>query len=249
MTFNKQIALSITGLSIMLVLLLGVSYSFFNYSQATDNNMITTGNIVFDFDKKDSIILMNQFPISYEEMLKEDEDNPDNNALIIKFKVKGYNTLANGMNYRIKLLLDKKYQKEDLFDDSIIFAQISFSQITAGYSVTDYGVNEDMTFGPRGTGSPLTGINTGKEITILTGNIHTAAVDASQSFEIRIWIDSRKVLISDTVNRDDNNKAIAVDNPEKELVAASDEDVGKIVYRTDEFSKKIMAIEVKAENY
>ena len=98
-------------------------------------------------------------------------------------------------------------------------------------------------------GAPLTGINSGKELKLLDGNIHTAASSASQEFVIIVWIDSSKVLISDTINRDSNNRAIAVDDLNKELVAAKEEDVGKLVYRTNEFSKKSISIKIKAINF
>lgn len=248
MTFKKQVVLSITGLTIMIVLLVGISYSFFNYSRETDNNMITTGNLVFDFKGDKDLVLNNQFPTSYEEVMKETVGNPDNNSLIIKFEVNGYNTLPNGMNFKITASLDSK-DKNNIFDDSIIYAQIIPDTPTPGYSVTDYGYNEEMTFGPKGEGAPLTGINKGAKISLLTGNIHTASPDATQAFEIRIWLNSDKVLISNTVNRDSNNRAIALDDASKELVAASSEDVGKIVYRTSEFSEKVSTIKIEAESY
>ena len=249
MTLKKQIMLSVTGLVIMLVLLLGASFAFFSYSHVEDqNNSIHTGSIIFDFEDLKEITLNNQFPISYEEAKNEKEGNPDNNSMIMKFKVSGYNTLNNGMNYRL-LITSGDNNGADLFDDSIIYAQIIAPTITPGYSVTDYGVNEDKTFGENGKGAPLTGINSGKELKLLDGNIHTAASSASQEFVIIVWIDSSKVLISDTINRDSNNRAIAVDDLNKELVAAKEEDVGKLVYRTNEFSKKSISIKIKAINF
>jgi len=247
MTFKKQIALSVTGLSIMIVLLIGISYSFFSYSKETGNNVITTGNLVFDFKGVKDLVLNNQFPTTYEEVINEKIGDPNNNSLIIDFQVNGYNTLPNGMNFKITLSLDET-NKDILFDDSIIYAKVSPAKPTPGYSVTSYGYNENLDFGPNGKGAPLTGINAGKEINILTGNIHTSAPDATQSFEIRIWINADKVIISDTLNRDSNKRALATDDPSKELVGATGNDVGKLVYRTDEFRENVSTIKIKAEN-
>ena len=170
MTFKKQIVLSVTGLSIMIVLLLGISYSFFNYSKETSNNMITTGNLVFDFKGTKDLVLYNQFPATHDEIINETKGNPDNNSLIIDFEVNGYNTLPNGMNFKITASLDKT-DTDNLFDDSIIYAKVIPAKATPGYSVTAYGYNEQLDFGPSGKGAPLTGINEGKEISLLMGNI------------------------------------------------------------------------------
>lgn len=247
MTIKRQVFLSITGLFIMIFLLVGVSYSFFSYSEVPENNNISTGNMIFNFDRKD-IILNKQLPISYYEAKLEEYDNPNNNSLIIDFELNGYNTLKEGMNYKIVLSLDSNNDKDKLLDDSIIYAQIEAKNITPGYSVIDFGENEGKTFGARGEGAPLSGINEGKELNLLIGNIHTAAPDAYQNFEVRIWIDSSKVIVSDTINRDKNNKAISIDDPDNGFVAASENDVGKLVYRLKEFNEKMTVLKIKAVN-
>ncbi len=81
------------------------------------------------------------------------------------------------------------------------------------------------------------------------GNVHTTAPDAKQDFEIRIWLDSRKVMISDTVNRNINNRALDVPDMENNLIACNSEDLGKIVYRTSEFNEMMSIIKIKAVNY
>lgn len=249
MSLKKQIMLSVTGLVIMLVLLLGASFAFFSYSHVEEqNNSIHTGQIVFDFEDIKEIKMNNQFPISYEEAKNEKEGNPDNNSMIMKFKVSGYNTLNNGMNYRL-LITKGDDDSTDLLDDSIVYAQIVAPTVTPGYSVNDFGYNEDKSFGQTGTGAPLTGLNSGKELKLLDGNIHTAAESASQEFIIIVWIDSSKVVISDTMNRDKNNRAIAIDDPVNGLVGAKENDIGKLVYRTSEYSKKSISIKIKAINF
>ena len=51
------------------------------------------------------------------------------------------------------------------------------------------------------------------------------------------------------MNRDKNNRAIAIDDPVNGLVGAKENDVGKLVYRTSEYSKKSISIKIKAINF
>lgn len=248
MTKKKQAFLSLTGLTIMIVLLVGVSYSLTDYSQIPKNNMITTGSLIFDFDNTEAV-LKNKYPISYDEMINEEYGNEENNSLIVNFRINGYNSLPNGVNFKITLSLDKEKSGDKLFDDSVIYAQIIPKKLMPGYSVVDFGANEGLTFGSVGKGAPLTGINMGNELSMLIGNVHTAAPDAYQDFEIRIWLDSSKVIVSDTINRDINNRAIDVNDLENNFIAASNEDLGKVVYRTSEFNEMISAIKIKTVNY
>ena len=248
MTKKKQAFLSLAGLTIMIVLLVGVSYSLTDYSQIPKNNMISNGSLIFDFDNKEAV-LKNKYPISYSDMINEEYGNENNNSLIINFKINGYNSLPNGMNFKITLALDKEKSGENIFDDSLIYAQIIPKKLMPGYKVLDFGTNEGLTFGSNGEGAPLTGINKGNELSLLIGNVHTAAPDAYQDFEIRIWLDSRKVMISDTVNRNINNRALDVPDTENNLIACNSEDLGKIVYRTSEFNEMMSIIKIKAVNY
>ena len=247
MTIKKQIFLSLTGLTIVIVLLVGVSYSLTDYTQVP-NNTIAASNMVFEFDKS-NVMIKGKRPISYEEMTKEVAGNSDNNSMIINFRVNAYNTLPNGQNFKVSLYLDKEKAGNDLLDDSVLYAQIIPKKITPGYSMIEVGINEEKSFGTNGKGAPLTGLNEGNEIKLLAANVHTAAPDAYQTFEIRIWLDSSKVIISDTVNRDNNNRALDSMDIDKNLIAANPKDVGKIVYRTHEFNEKMTAIKVVAVEY
>ncbi|MEG2283152.1 MAG: hypothetical protein RSB99_00790 [Bacilli bacterium] len=63
---TKQVLLSVLGVAILVVAVVGVSFAFFTYSQAgTTENTITTGTLVFKYDEKTSgINLTNAVPIT-----------------------------------------------------------------------------------------------------------------------------------------------------------------------------------------
>ena len=223
---KKRILLAVVGVSIMIVLLVGSSYSaLFNYENVSLPDVKTNTNIVFSLEGDKEILIQNKMPTT----------NGDNDDIsLMKFTITGHNNFKEGANYRIFLV--KGDDEIDLLDDSVIYAQITYNTIAPGYAVTDFGVNDNKSFGKEG--APLTGLNSGKELKIVEGNIHTLAEDAKQDFIIKIWLDSSKVIVSDTIERDNSNKAINCDL----------DDLGKLVYRTSEFTKLGMSIKLKVEN-
>lgn len=65
MNNSKQAVLSIVGIAILVIAVVGVSFAFFTYSRTgTRNNVITTGSIVFDsdIDTVGALSLTNKFP-------------------------------------------------------------------------------------------------------------------------------------------------------------------------------------------
>ena len=63
---NKQLMLSIIGIAILVVGLVGVTYAFFNYTRTGARNTIRTGRIYFNAEQGDTVTLSNLFPISTE---------------------------------------------------------------------------------------------------------------------------------------------------------------------------------------
>lgn len=229
MTKKRQIILAIVGVSIMIVLLVGSSYAaLFNYENVSLPDVRTNSKIVFSLDGDKEVLINNKIPISSDSL-----DNNEN-VTLMNINIKGYNNFQEGCNYRIFMV--KGDDDVNLLDDSVVFAQITYNTIAPGYTVNDYGVNENRSFGKEG--APLTGLNEGKELKIVEGNIHTLAEDAKQDFTIKVWLDSSKVIVSDTINRDANNRAIDCEET----------DLGKLVYRTEEFENLSMSIKLKVEN-
>ena len=62
---SKQVLLSVIGIAVLVVAVVGVSFAFFTYSKGgTKNNTLTTGSIFFDFTDGNAINLTNQFPMA-----------------------------------------------------------------------------------------------------------------------------------------------------------------------------------------
>ena len=65
---SKQVLLSVLGIAVLVVAVVGVSFAFFTYSKEGEkNNTITTGSIFFNYEEGTRINLTNQFPVNDEE--------------------------------------------------------------------------------------------------------------------------------------------------------------------------------------
>ena len=70
---NKKL-LSIISIFLVLTIVIGVSFAFFNYTRTGLSNVISTGTITFNSSQDGRINLTNVFPITEEE-LETDESN------------------------------------------------------------------------------------------------------------------------------------------------------------------------------
>ena len=97
---SKQVLLSVLGIAVLVVAVVGVSFAFFTYSKAgTKNNLLTTGSIFFNFTDSNAIRLTNQFPLS-------DSDGAsitpvDGENAVMTFSVQGYDGSTKGIEYTI----------------------------------------------------------------------------------------------------------------------------------------------------
>ena len=65
---NKRITQTLIGLSLIFMALVGVTYSFFNYTRTGSTNTLAVGRISFNHQETDTINLTNVFPVKKEEL-------------------------------------------------------------------------------------------------------------------------------------------------------------------------------------
>ena len=61
---NKKIMLSIIGIAVLVIGLVGVTYAFFNYTRTGTANVIRTGNLSFNAEQSGTVTLSDLFPIA-----------------------------------------------------------------------------------------------------------------------------------------------------------------------------------------
>ena len=196
---SKQAVLSIVGIAVLVIAVVGVSFAFFTYSKTgTTNNVITTGNIVFDF-KEDTpgLSLTNQFPQS-------DADGITNETF--DFSIAG--TLPTSMapiNYSVYAIKGdvptvegKSYTETNRLKNSEINFYVTTSsdgEIQGGYGTADAGAKN---YGAAVTDAIASGTSTsGTGLQIATGTIEATGAEVKDSYTITMWVNDT-VTISDT---------------------------------------------------
>lgn len=202
---SKQAVLSIVGIAVLVIAVVGVSFAFFTYSKTgTTNNVITAGNIVFKFtEAENGLSLTNQFPQS----AAEGKSNPT-----FTFAVSG--TLPTTMQpisyrvYAIKGDLPADHTEANRLKDS----EVSLYLTTTGGTITaGYGTD----------GAPATGVTAGSAtagtgLLVANGVIEATGLEVEDTYSITMWVNDT-VTISDTETATYRASASATANTAKPI--------------------------------
>ena len=161
---SKQVVLSIVGVAILVVAIVGVSFAFFTYTRTGGGtNLIKTGTLVFKFEDGSSINLTNQFPMSDANGLKLSGTNN-----VCNFTVSGTST-SGAVTYTVYGVQGDASTDETKtvrFTDSQIKANIS-ATLPTGYTFTSAtGASAAKT---------IEALKTGGKIVFGTGTVTTDA--------------------------------------------------------------------------
>lgn len=202
---SKQAVLSIVGIAVLVIAVVGVSFAFFTYSKGgTTNNVITAGNIVFEFTEgTNGLALTDQFPQS----AAEGKSNPT-----FTFAVSGtLPTTMQDISYRVYAIkgdLPADHSEANRLDDSEVslFLTTTGGTITAGYG-TD--------------GAPATGVTAGSAtagtgLQVANGTIDATGSEVKDTYSITMWVNNT-VTISDTETATYRASASATANTTKPI--------------------------------
>ncbi len=194
---NKKTFLSILGVAILVVGLVGITYAFFNYTRTGSANTIKVGRIAFNSNQTETINLINAFPISNTDALS---DTANSDEAIIS--VTGDTTYDNGVEYLITVTGVSNTVNNKVVPINILVRTSN----GLGTSDEDYFTN-------RGGNTSLYKILSDGTIEndkrILVGYIAKGSTGINGSVTIKAYLDSSNVAISDTYDVDnsgtDNN--------------------------------------------
>ena len=174
---SKQAILSIVGIAVLVIAVVGVSFAFFTYSkQGTTNNVITTGSIAFEFtETTNGLTLTNQFPQTVEEGKTNDT---------FDFKVTGnIPTTMSPIAYTIYAVPGDAVADKTRMKNS----EIDFYLTTTGGTVaTAYATGAAV-----GDTIDTTGLQ------IASGTIPASGSAVEHSYSMTMWVNDT-VTISDT---------------------------------------------------
>lgn len=131
---TKQVLLSVLGVAILVVAVVGVSFAFFTYSkQGSTENTITTGTLVFKYEEKTGgINLTNAVPIS-------DEDGKaltgSNNVFdfTVTSNIQGNTTI----NYEIAVKETTNQEENTTLDDKYVKVRLSTMDSSDGSGLSE----------------------------------------------------------------------------------------------------------------
>lgn len=213
---SKQLVLSIVGIAVLAIAVVGVSFAFFTYSRTgTSNNVITTGSINFSFEEENSLELVNKFP-------QEDADGKNNDKL--NFKVFG--SISNGG-------VDIAYDVYAIAGDVVYtdangnIVASSATGAKARQRMVDDHIKVYVTGSTTATGDTLTvaspydvgGVagNSANGFKIASGVIKADGTTHTHNYTLTMWVNST-VTISDTEAATYRASAVTADTPAEEKV-------------------------------
>ncbi len=133
---NKKLNLQI-GVSLFLLIALigGFTYAFFNYTRTSESNTLKLGNITFETSQNGNINLTNAFPISITRdnnglITNADDDNIDT----VEILVNGHTTYSDGVEY-------------------LVSSANTVATITSGNNTKQVPISLDVQVGTNGSGT------------------------------------------------------------------------------------------------
>ena len=182
---SKQILLSVIGVAILVVAVVGVSFAFFNYTRTGAANTIRTGTI--SFNTSNSVInITNLFPIA-----KTDVATDVNNVGTGTVTITGSTNYTNGIDFTVTA--------EDVSNN----IGTTSGKLPISIAVSQTGLNNVTAFGSNSGSIALTPYEDGATITsgseLAKGRI-PANTNVNGTITIKAYIDEAGVAITDTYN-------------------------------------------------
>lgn len=194
---SKQVLLSVLGIAILVVAVVGVSFAFFSYTKTgTTINTITTGEIYTYMNTGDTMMLTDAMPVETDPTSIVDTTTNDVGAL--SFTITGKNQSDSDITYKVYLVpglaANIPVGKTELLNDSDIGVLMK-STSTGGTPMTN--ISSATTVGALITANGGTTLSDGALLG--TGIIpkHTNN-DITHSYTINMWVRGETVKISDT---------------------------------------------------
>ena len=177
---SKKVLLSVIGVAILVVAVVGVSFAFFSYTRTGSANTVQTGTIVFS-NTSSEVELTNAFPVATS-VANDATDAITNQVGYGSISVQGNTTYANGIDFEIRVTSVSSQS------NGAIVPRVAVT-------TTDVASKIDMT-----TDYTSTAASTLTNGTLLAhGTIAANANVTSDTkvFEVKVWYDANDYHISD----------------------------------------------------
>ena len=222
---SKKVLLMGILVVVMIIVVTGVSLAFFNYTRTGSANTLSVGRISFNHTQDGKIELSNVFPTSSTNLNSTNSDT-------VTINITGDTTYSEGIEYKVTL---------DQVNNTINGKEVPIS-IRA--TATNLGTEDSNYYTNRENKTKIYKLNSegdaynGKYIAV--GYIPSGATGVNGSIDITAFIDTNKVVISDTY-----------DGNETDLMGTTYDFVaGREVFTTEEWNSFVstpLSFKVKVE--
>jgi len=220
---NKQVLLSVIGVAILVVAVVGVSFAFFNYTRTGDQNTVQTGKINFVSTQSGTINLTNAFPLTTAQLTaRQTAGTNSTDYSTITVDVRGNTTYAAGLDYRLTaqgVNMTATYTGADeqqhtaLLPVTVLVTLDSTASSGVGTAANSENVDRYQTFN-FGRVDGTTTNQLANDSVLASGHIAAASADGYADdryhavFKVTAYIDGSQIAITDTIQGD----AIVVPN-------------------------------------
>ena len=205
---NKKTMLSIIGVAILVVGLVGITYAFFNYTRTGSVNTVRVGNIYFNTEQGAAINLTNMFPIDTRNGIPNDATKVGS----VTIHVTGSTSYDEGVEYEVTAV-----NVQNAVNNKAVPISIDVSYTANGTGKTIGTADVDYYTNRATATTSIYKVVAGNVITegeqLVVGYIAPGVTGIDGNIVIKAYLDDRKIAISDTYDADnpgtDNNGTTA----------------------------------------
>ena len=192
---HKKTLLSIIGVAILVIGLIGVTYAFFNYTRTGSANTIRVGRISFNSEQGNAINITNLFPIDVTNGISNDATKVGT----VTINVTGDTTYDEGVEYLVSVVNVQNAVGNKKLPISI---DVSVANNTTNDPATTLGTSDANYYTNRGGNTSIYKVIADDTIKnnskLLAGYIAKGATGVDGNIVIKAYLDDSKIAISDT---------------------------------------------------
>ena len=218
---SKQVLLSVIGVAILVVAVVGVSFAFFNYTRTGTANTIRTGTITFN-STNSAISITNVFPIAKTD-LQTDTANVGTGTVTIT----GFTNYTNGMDFTVTA------------EEVSTNIGTENGKLPLSVAVTTTNLTDVKTLGSNSGSMTVNSYEDGATITdgdvLVSGRI-PADTNINGTITIKAYVDASQIAITDTYDATSVDGETGEHVPTDENGTTSEWVNGRIVMTTEEWN-------------
>ena len=202
MESNKKLLLSTVGIAVLIVIVCGITFAFFNYTRTGLVNNIGTGEIYFNTTQGNTLNLTNLFPMSSSEAANSNLDS-------ISINIIGDTTYNDGQEFEISLV-DVNNTIISGSTEKVIPVNYTASYVptpvATGETPNNIGTSSTDYFTERGGTTAVYKLSTSGVVSegeqILVGYI-PKDIAINGTLSIKVYLDANSIAVSDTYPQGD----------------------------------------------